>query len=213
MSSARTSTLATLRGSIERIEAHGDAMRFNRVALGHASADAMLRGGLAVAAVHEVFAEGHQGAAATGFIAGLAGRITPRKPLVWVRQDFAELESGALSMSGLCRARPRSAPASSPCAPPMPRRRCAPPPTRSPAMRSALSCWKSGARRASSISSPAANSRSPRKPPASPLCCCGWRRSLRLRPRKPDGSCARRIRRPALPGGVGRAGVRRATRS
>ena len=53
------------------------------------------------AAVHEVFSEGHQSAAATGFIAGLAGRLTPRRPLVWVRQDFSELESGALSMSGL----------------------------------------------------------------------------------------------------------------
>jgi protein ImuA len=100
MSSARTSTLASLRGSIERIEQPNDACAFNKVALGHTSADAMLRGGLAVAAVHEVFAEGHQGAAATGFVAGLAGRITPRKPLVWVRQDFAEIESGALSMSG-----------------------------------------------------------------------------------------------------------------
>ena len=61
----------------------------------------MLCGGLALAAVHEVFAEGHQGAAATGFLAGIAGRISSRKPLVWVRQDFAELESGALSPSGL----------------------------------------------------------------------------------------------------------------
>jgi protein ImuA len=102
MSSALTSTLVSLRGSIERIEQPSDAHAFNKVALGHASADAMLRGGLAVAAVHEVFAEGHQGAAATGFVAGLAGRITPRKPLVWVRQDFADLESGALSMSGFC---------------------------------------------------------------------------------------------------------------
>ena len=58
--------------------------------------------GLRVAAVHEVFAEGHQSAAATGFIAGLAGRVSPRRPLVWVRQDFSEIESGALSMSGLC---------------------------------------------------------------------------------------------------------------
>ena len=57
---------------------------------------------LRVAAVHEVFAEGHQSAAATGFIAGLAGRVSPRRPLVWVRQDFSEIESGALSMSGLC---------------------------------------------------------------------------------------------------------------
>jgi protein ImuA len=102
MSSARTSTLASLRGSIERLEANGDAHAFNRIALGHAGADAMLRGGLAMATLHEVFAEGHQGAAATGFIAGIAGRIAPRKPLVWVRQDFAEAESGALSMSGFC---------------------------------------------------------------------------------------------------------------
>src|SRR5215216_5168326 len=102
MSTARTSTLASLRGRIERIETHGDAHGLNKVALGHAAADATLCGGLAVAAVHEVFAEGHQSAAATGFIAGLAGRVSPRRPLVWVRQDFSEIESGALSLSGLC---------------------------------------------------------------------------------------------------------------
>jgi protein ImuA len=102
MDGARTSTLASLRGSIERLEANGDTHTLNRVALGHAGADAMLHGGLAVAALHEVFAEGHQGAAATGFVAGMAGRIAPRKPLVWVRQDFAEIESGVLSMNGLC---------------------------------------------------------------------------------------------------------------
>jgi protein ImuA len=110
---ARTSTLATLRGSIERIEAHADGIAPARVALGHAEADATLQGGLALAAVHEVFAEGRQSAAATGFIAGLAGlvglagraclagRAGARRPLVWVRQDFTEIESGALSMSGL----------------------------------------------------------------------------------------------------------------
>src|SRR5450756_1254069 len=71
MTGVRTNTLATLRGSIERIEAH------------------------------EVFTEaGRQSAAATGFVAGLAGRVTARRPLVWVRQDFTEIESGALSMSG-----------------------------------------------------------------------------------------------------------------
>jgi protein ImuA len=102
MSTARTSTLANLRGRIERIETHGDAHDLNKVVLGHAAADAVLQGGLAAAAVHEVFAEGHQSAAATGFIAGLAGRVSPRRPLVWVRQDFSEIESGALSMSGLC---------------------------------------------------------------------------------------------------------------
>jgi protein ImuA len=98
---ARTNTLATLRGSIERIEAHSDTSRPDRVALGYANADATLQGGLALGAMHEVFAEGRHSAAATGFVAGLMGRAAARRPLVWVRQDFAEIESGALSMSGL----------------------------------------------------------------------------------------------------------------
>ena len=101
MTSARTSTLATLRGRIERIEAHGGALAPRRAALGHAEADAALEGGLAVGTMHEVFAEaGRHGAAATGFIAGLSARISVRRPLVWVRQDFSEIESGALSMMG-----------------------------------------------------------------------------------------------------------------
>src|SRR5258708_37262312 len=102
MTGARTNTLASLRGSIERIETSGDAYTPEKVALGHADADATLQGGLAIGAVHEVFAEaGRQSAAATGFVAGLAGRAAARRPLVWVRQDFTEIESGALSMSGL----------------------------------------------------------------------------------------------------------------
>ena len=99
MTGARTCMLATLRGSIERIETH-DAIAPDRASLGHAQADAALRGGLALGAVHEVFAEGRQSAAATGFIAGLARRVSARRPLLWVRQDFTEIESGALSMSG-----------------------------------------------------------------------------------------------------------------
>ena len=102
MTGARTSTLATLRGRIERIEAQGEAYMPDRVALGHVDADATLQGGLAMGAMHEVFAEaGRHSAAATGFVAGLAGRVSARRPLLWVRQDFTELESGALSMSGL----------------------------------------------------------------------------------------------------------------
>jgi protein ImuA len=110
MTSARMSTLASLRGRIERIETpEGTGLgagALNRVALGHAQADAVLRGGLATAAIHEVFSEGRQSTVATGFIAGLAGRVlagrvSARRPLVWVRQDFCELEAGALSMQGL----------------------------------------------------------------------------------------------------------------
>ena len=102
MTGAPTNALASLRGSIERIETHGDAYSPRKVALGHADADATLQGGLALGVMHEVFAEaGRQGAVATGFVAGLAGRLAVRRPLVWVRQDFTEIESGALSMSGL----------------------------------------------------------------------------------------------------------------
>jgi protein ImuA len=101
MISVRTNTLANLRGRIERLEAPGEAHAFKRVPLGHAGADAMLRGGLAVGAMHEVFSEGRQSGTATGLIAGFAARLSARRPLVWVRQDFSEIESGALSMSGL----------------------------------------------------------------------------------------------------------------
>jgi protein ImuA len=101
MTGARTSTLATLRGSITRIEEHGEAYNPNRVPLGHVEADATLRGGLTVGAMHEVFTDaGRQSAAATGFVAGLAARVAARRPLLWVRQDFCEIESGALSSSG-----------------------------------------------------------------------------------------------------------------
>jgi protein ImuA len=100
MTGARTSTLAGLRGSIARIESDVVATAADRVMLGHGLADAALGGGLARGAVHEIFAEGRQSAAATGFVAGLARRVSARRPLLWVRQDFVEQESGALSMSG-----------------------------------------------------------------------------------------------------------------
>jgi protein ImuA len=99
-SAARMSMLASLRGDIERLATHGEGYALHKAALGHAGADAALRGGLALAAVHEVFCEGRQSAAASGFIAGLVGRVASRRPLVWVRQDFSEIELGALSMSG-----------------------------------------------------------------------------------------------------------------
>ena len=93
--------LATLRDSIERLEACGEAYSPRRVRLGHAEADASLQGGLALGAVHEVFAEaGRQSAVATGFVAGISGRVAARRPVVWIRQDFTEVEAGTVSMSG-----------------------------------------------------------------------------------------------------------------
>lgn len=101
MSGARASALAVLRGQIERIETAEVAQRSDRVPLGHDEADGALQGGLARAAIHEVFCEGRQGPAATGFVTGLVRRVSPHRPLVWVRQDFSEREAGALSMHGL----------------------------------------------------------------------------------------------------------------
>ena len=101
------STLTALRSSIERLEAqhfkiHGETSSLRKAMLGHAEADATLQGGLALGAVHEVFAQtGRQSAAATGFVATLASRLAGRRPIVWIRQDFTEIEAGVVSMNGL----------------------------------------------------------------------------------------------------------------
>lgn len=101
MASARMSTLASLRVEISRLEANSIPQSAQRVALGHAGADAVLQGGLMRGVLHEVFAlETRQSAAATGFVAGIAERLAQRRPLLWVRQDFVEAEAGVLSMSG-----------------------------------------------------------------------------------------------------------------
>ena len=99
--SARSTMLARLRGDIAHLDAPHMIDASRRVALGHAGADVTLRGGLLRGALHEVYADsGRHAAAATGFVAGLSGRVIARRPLLWVRQDFTEMESGALSMSG-----------------------------------------------------------------------------------------------------------------
>lgn len=99
MSNARVRTLATLRKALAGLETMGSPDA-GRVALGHAEVDAMLRGGLARAAMHEVFAEGRFSATATGFVAGLAQRVSDRRTILWIRQDFAACESGDLAMAG-----------------------------------------------------------------------------------------------------------------
>ena len=101
-------------------------------------------GGLALAAVHEVFAEGQperggDRVSSRGSPGGSRAKTAGVGPAGFCRTRIRRAVDG-----GLCRTRPRSAPAWSPCAPPMSRPRCAPPPTRSPAMRSArvvLEVW------------------------------------------------------------------------
>jgi protein ImuA len=101
MTGARVSTLASLRDAIRHLETQTMPQQVERVALGHAGADATLQGGLLRGTLHEVFAtETRQSASATGFAAGLVQRLANHRPMLWVQQDFAEAEAGALSMNG-----------------------------------------------------------------------------------------------------------------
>lgn len=102
MSLAHARTLASLRTEVERLETGCGERLLQRRALGHADADAALKGGIALGAMHEVFAgAGAQAAAATGFALGLTRRITQGKRFVlWIRQDFSAIETGDLSMTG-----------------------------------------------------------------------------------------------------------------
>ena len=100
MTSARTGVLASLREKVGRLE-QADHHSLRRVPLGHAAADAALKGGLALGVLHEVFAAGHQGAAATGFALALARRVAAnRRFVLWIMQDFAARETGELAMNG-----------------------------------------------------------------------------------------------------------------
>jgi protein ImuA len=70
------------------------------IPLGFAPADATLKGGLQRGTLHEIFsAPGHE-ASATGFAAGLAWRVTGKKKILWIRQDYSALEFGELSATG-----------------------------------------------------------------------------------------------------------------
>lgn len=73
-----------------------------RIALGCPAPDAALGGGLMRGGVHEVFAAAAaEATAAAGFAAALALRAAGGRPLLWVRQGFAEIETGALHAPGL----------------------------------------------------------------------------------------------------------------
>jgi protein ImuA len=67
------------------------------VPLGMAEADVVLGGGLRPGAQHEIFA---QDWGASGFAACLAIRTMGKKPLFWIRTDYAAMEYGTLSATG-----------------------------------------------------------------------------------------------------------------
>ena len=64
--------------------------------------DAALGGGLARGALHEAYAPGMADIAAmTGFAASLAVRAAGGRSIVWIRQDFLDVETGQLHAPGL----------------------------------------------------------------------------------------------------------------
>jgi protein ImuA len=92
------STIAKLQKTLlstENGEPHG------RAPLGHAVADECLKGGLLKGSLHEVFAEEGHGVAALSFAALLSLVSAGKKPILWIRQDYASLEEGEIFASGL----------------------------------------------------------------------------------------------------------------
>jgi protein ImuA len=94
----RTERIQALRAALAR---PAWEQREIRVPLGHAQADAYLKGGLVKGALHEVYAQTGHEASATGFAAGMAWRAAGGKPVLWIRQDFSALEFGELAATGL----------------------------------------------------------------------------------------------------------------
>ncbi|WP_449255691.1 ImuA family protein [Bosea sp. (in: a-proteobacteria)] len=116
MPPAASSVLSDLRRSLAEAALRAGPAAAGRVGLGAAEIDAALSGGLERAALHEVYAAGTAGlAAATGFALGLAlraargeaqgeaqeGAAGSGRPILWVRQDFVDAETGRLHAPGL----------------------------------------------------------------------------------------------------------------
>ncbi len=98
LSPHRAANLTALKALIEKPELQETAVR---IPFGVSEVDKCLRGGLRRGVLHEVFAViGHE-AAATGFIAGLAARVSGAKQILWIRPDFSAHEFGEISATGL----------------------------------------------------------------------------------------------------------------
>ncbi len=99
---ATARTLADLRRSLAEAGLRTAPVAKGRVSFGVAGLDEVLGGGLVRAALHEVYAPGTADlAAATGFAVGLALRAAGQRPILWVRQDYLDSETGALHPPGL----------------------------------------------------------------------------------------------------------------
>jgi protein ImuA len=109
MQNAISPALSDLRRSLAEAALRSGPAAAGKVSLGATEIDAALSGGLERAALHEVYAAGTADlAAATGFALGLALRAAQgeagddaARPILWVRQDFVDAETGRLHAPGL----------------------------------------------------------------------------------------------------------------
>jgi protein ImuA len=94
--------LSDLRRSLAEAALRAAPTAVGRVTFGTPALDEPLGGGLARAALHEIYAAATRDlAAATGFAVGLAIRAAGLRPILWVRQDFVDAETGRLHAPGL----------------------------------------------------------------------------------------------------------------
>ena len=95
--------LSALRRSLADFEPARRKHAAAKFSLGLPALDEPLGGGLARAALHEVFAaEGGNAAAAAGFAVGLALRASKiGRKILWVRHELARLEAGCIYAPGL----------------------------------------------------------------------------------------------------------------
>src|SRR5689334_5764314 len=103
MTAAAAPSLSDLRRSLAEAALRTGPAARGRIGLGVPALDEVLKGGLARAALHEIYAaEVADLAAATGFALGLALRAGQAedkavdRPILWARQDFVDAEAGRL---------------------------------------------------------------------------------------------------------------------
>jgi protein ImuA len=94
--------LADLRRHLAEAALRSVPAAVGQVSFGVADLDGALGGGIARAALHEIYAPATADlAAATGFAVGLAIRAAGLRPILWVRQDVVDAETGRLHPPGL----------------------------------------------------------------------------------------------------------------
>ena len=95
-------SLTDLRRHLAEMALRGAPAAVGQVSFGAPALDAALGGGIARAALHEVYAPATADlAAATGFAVGLAIRAAQERTILWVRQDVVDAETGRLHPPGL----------------------------------------------------------------------------------------------------------------